>query len=149
MIFPFHGIKSPSKLYQFMVSKVRSWSLPAGKRCRGKTHHAGVPSALSVPPKALPPAQLRGGCQVLLALLSPWVEELSRSGTRRTPLHSNIGVHRAVIRAQDSTHQESSKFTPDDTFLLEGDGGNIRALSPAASEQNPTGYSVSSTQPQH
>lgn len=27
------------------------------------------------PPKALPLPQLRGGCLVLLALLSPWVKE--------------------------------------------------------------------------
>lgn len=55
------------------------------------------------------------------------VKELSRS---RTPPCSDTGVHRAVIKAQDSTHQESSKFTPDGAFLLEGNGGNITVTSP-------------------
>lgn len=157
MIFPFHGKKVPSKLHQFMVSEVRRWSPPAGKSCRGKTHHAGVLSAPSSPPKALPPPQLRGGCLVLLALLSPQVRGAQQAWNTGTPPHSDTGVHRGPQSCHQDVGQHPSGVLEDHSRwrLLAGriwkthQSPEPQALLPHSFRAELTGCPVSSTQSQH
>lgn len=144
--FPFHGIEVPSKLHQFMVSEVRRWSLPAGKSCRGKTYHAAVPSAPSVPPKGpatIPAEGWLPGAAGSFVFLGPGAQQARNTGTQGSTGLSS-GHRTAPIRSP----QNSPQMAPSCWKEME-EASVPQALLPHSFGAEPRGCSASSAKPQH